>query len=95
MGRKEGESYIQWRQRVLDPISPTFCAAKNLNATIWLGSGTTSSCHHPPAHRIPLQEVLKDHRAIHSTNHPNLLTHPVERSISWANLIQRLVFSKA
>ena len=54
-------------QRVLDDLSPSFCAAKWYNATIWLGSGMTTSCHHPPAHKINLDDVARDPSAIHNT----------------------------
>ena len=57
-----------FRQEVLDPLSSSFCAAKWYNATIWLGSGQTTSCHHPPAHKIPSVELLKENpKLIHNT----------------------------
>lgn len=58
---------IEFRKQVLDPISPSFCAAKWYNATIWLGSGMTTSCHHPPAHRINEQEIKLYPSRIHNT----------------------------
>lgn len=67
MPKKANESYQDYRERVINSISPSFCGAKWYNATIWLGSGTTASCHHPPAHKIPLDEVLANYRAIHNT----------------------------
>jgi hypothetical protein len=57
---------LEFRQAVLDPISASFCAAKWYNATIWLGSGQTTSCHHPPAHAIG-PEFRTNPRAIHNT----------------------------
>jgi hypothetical protein len=63
------ESLQQYRDRVLDSKSRSFCGAKWFNATTWLGSGMTASCHHPPAHKIPLVEVEEDFTAIHNTNH--------------------------
>ena len=69
MPKKNNESLIEYRDRVIDSVSPSFCAAKWLNATIWLGSGTTASCHHPPAHKIPLEEVAVNFTAIHNTRH--------------------------
>jgi len=48
---------LEFRQQVLDPLSASFCAAKWYNATIWLGSGQTTSCHHPPAHLIDKDKV--------------------------------------
>lgn len=69
MPKKPNESLQQYRDRVLDSKSTSFCGAKWYNATTWLGSGTTASCHHPPAHKIPLVEVEEDFTAIHNTKH--------------------------
>jgi hypothetical protein len=57
---------LEFRQQVLDPISASFCGAKWYNATIWLGSGQTTSCHHPPAHAIG-EEFRINPKAIHNT----------------------------
>lgn len=69
MPKKPDESLQQYRDRVLDRKSKSFCGAKWFNATTWLGSGTTASCHHPPAHQIPLVEVQENFTAIHNTKH--------------------------
>ena len=58
---------LEFKQQVLDPKSASFCAAKWYNATIWLGSGMTTSCHHPPAHRIDAEEIKINPKAIHNT----------------------------
>jgi hypothetical protein len=58
---------LEFRQQVLDTKSASFCGAKWYNATIWLGSGMTTSCHHPPAHRIPLADIQVNPRGIHNT----------------------------
>jgi len=58
---------LEFRKQVLDPISDSFCGAKWYNATIWLGSGMTTSCHHPPAHRVSVEEVQANPRALHNT----------------------------
>ena len=58
---------LEFRQQVLDTKSASFCAAKWYNATIWLGSGQTTSCHHPPAHSIDLEEIKTRPGAIHNT----------------------------
>jgi hypothetical protein len=57
---------LTFRREVLDTISPSFCGAKWYNATIWLGSGQTTSCHHPPAHAIG-DEFRTNPKAIHNT----------------------------
>ena len=59
---------IEFRQQVLDPISGSFCAAKWYNATIWLGSGQTTSCHHPPAHLVDPDQVRTNPRLLHNTD---------------------------
>jgi organic radical activating enzyme len=58
---------LDYKHTVLDPISPSFCAAKWYNATIWLGSGQTTSCHHPPAHAIDVEAIALDPSALHNT----------------------------
>lgn len=58
---------LEFRQQILDTKSASFCGAKWYNATIWLGSGMTTSCHHPPAHRIPVEDIRVNPRAIHNT----------------------------
>lgn len=63
----------KWQSRLdetskrLDKISPTFCAAKWLQSTLHLESGTTHSCHHPPAHKVPLEELAQSVDALHNT----------------------------
>jgi len=69
MPARHNESLQQYKNRVLDTKSKSFCGAKWFNATTWLGNGTTASCHHPPAHHIPLEEVEADFTAIHNTVH--------------------------
>lgn len=58
---------LEFRQQVLDPISSSFCAAKWYNATIWLGSGMTTSCHHPPAHKVEVVDLISNPKALHNT----------------------------
>jgi len=48
-------------------ISPTFCLAKWKNVSMNLTSGRTHSCYHPPEHKIPLDELKKNHTALHNT----------------------------
>jgi organic radical activating enzyme len=58
---------LEFKQQVLDTKSASFCAAKWYNATIWLGSGQTTSCHHPPAHAIDTEAIKTNPSAIHNT----------------------------
>jgi organic radical activating enzyme len=59
---------LEFKHTVLDPLSASFCAAKWYNATIWLGSGQTTSCHHPPAHLIDKDQVQINPRLLHNTD---------------------------
>ena len=58
---------LEFKHTVLDPLSASFCAAKWYNATIWLGSGQTTSCHHPPAHLVDKDKVGINPRLLHNT----------------------------
>jgi len=65
--KKPEETYLQYKQRVLDTKSASFCGAKWYNATIWLGSGQTTSCHHPLPHAVSVEQVLANPAALHNT----------------------------
>lgn len=65
----------EYREQVLDVLSPSFCGAKWYNASIWLNNGMTTSCHHPPAHKIPLEELEKSYKALHNTEYKKLVRH--------------------
>lgn len=57
------------RMTKLTKISPTMCSAKWLQSTTYLMNGWTHSCHHPSPHKIPLDEVLDNPKALHNTQH--------------------------
>ena len=59
--------HLKFRKEVLDPLSPSFCGAKWYNATIWLGSGKTTSCHHPTPHSVSVEAVEENFKALHNT----------------------------
>ena len=67
MPRLNNETDLEYKQRVLDSKSASFCGAKWYNATIWLGSGMTTSCHHPLPHKVSLDEIKIDPAALHNT----------------------------
>lgn len=67
MPKLNNESLIEYKQRVIDTKSASFCGAKWYNATIWLGSGQTTSCHHPLPHAINPQTIQFNPKAIHNT----------------------------
>jgi len=58
---------LEYKKSILDTKSASFCGAKWYNATIWLGSGMTTSCHHPLPHKINLEEIKTNPSAIHNT----------------------------
>lgn len=51
----------------LNKVSPCMCLAKWTSVTLHLESGTTHSCHHPQAHKIPLDELKENVAALHNT----------------------------
>lgn len=59
------KDYLKYIEKLTG--SKSFCMAKWANATIWLGSGMTTSCHHPPAHKIP-DEVKHNPALLHNTD---------------------------
>lgn len=67
MPKQPNETLIEYKERVIDTKSASFCGAKWYNATIWLGSGQTTSCHHPLPHAIDAQEIVFNPKAIHNT----------------------------
>ena len=67
MPRIKNESDLEYKRRVIDIKSESFCGAKWYNATIWLGSGQTTSCHHPLPHQVSVEEVEANPKALHNT----------------------------
>jgi hypothetical protein len=72
---------LKYKQKVLDAISSSFCAAKWYNATIWLGSGQTTSCHHPPAHAIDAEAIKTNPKALHNTTQKKLDRSQMRRGL--------------
>ena len=67
MPRINNETDLEYKRRVIDIKSESFCGAKWYNATIWLGSGMTTSCHHPLPHKVSVEEIQANPRALHNT----------------------------
>ena len=67
-----GNKDLDYKKQVLDTKSASFCGAKWYNATIWLGSGMTTSCHHPLPHKIDVEEIKKNPKALHNTKEKKL-----------------------
>jgi organic radical activating enzyme len=68
MPRINNETDLEYKRRVIDIKSESFCGAKWYNATIWLGSGQTTSCHHPLPHAIDVSELSSNPKALHNTS---------------------------
>jgi len=67
MPKLTNETDLVYKRRVIDIKSDSFCGAKWYNATIWLGSGQTTSCHHPPAHHVDVDTVTINPKALHNS----------------------------
>lgn len=67
MPKKPNETDQEYKRRVIDIKSESFCGAKWYNATIWLGSGQTTSCHHPLPHAIDRELIKTNPSALHNT----------------------------
>lgn len=67
MPKQNNETDLEYKRRVIDIKSESFCGAKWYNATIWLGSGMTTSCHHPLPHKVEVGDVILNHKALHNT----------------------------
>ena len=53
----------------LNEVSPSFCLAKWYSVSLHLPTGKTHSCYHPPAHNIPMNELMQSSDALHNTEH--------------------------
>lgn len=65
--RKPGRETDHEILKYINTFSESFCLAKWYNATIWLGSGMTTSCHHPLPHKIDEQVIRFNPKALHNT----------------------------
>jgi organic radical activating enzyme len=52
---------------ITNETSPTFCLAKWHHVTLYLQTGETHSCYHPPPHKIDIDEIKKNPSALHNT----------------------------
>lgn len=52
---------------ILNSVSPSFCLAKWYQLTLYLQNGFNHSCHHPSPHKIPLDELEQNYKALHNT----------------------------
>lgn len=68
MSKPIRDQYItDWKKRVLDTKSASFCGAKWYNASMWLNAGWTASCFHNPVHMIDVDAIKTNPKALHNT----------------------------
>jgi organic radical activating enzyme len=79
MPRQNNETELEYKRRVIDIKSESFCGAKWYNATIWLGSGMTTSCHHPLPHKVEIEDVVRNPKALHNTQRKKMEREQMQR----------------
>jgi organic radical activating enzyme len=52
---------------IINEVSPSFCLAKWYHTTLYLQTGETHSCYHPPPHKIDVKDIKKNPSALHNT----------------------------
>lgn len=62
------ESLRKWRDKHLNSISPSFCAAKWYNVSLHLGHGFKNSCHLPLPHPIDVNKLKDNPGELHNTD---------------------------
>jgi organic radical activating enzyme len=84
------EQLSNWRDKNLNSISCSFCAAKWYNVSLHLGHGFTNSCHLPLPHPIDLEKIKTNPSALHNTDFKKEIrkmmlegTKPAECSYCW------------
>ncbi len=66
-GNEERIELLQLKRDEINTVSPSFCSAKWLQTTLYLQNGFNHSCHHPSAHKIPIEEVNANPAALHNS----------------------------
>jgi len=61
------KDYIIKIKDQINKVSPSLCLAKWDQTTIYLQTGETHSCYHPPPHQISLEEIKDNPSALHNT----------------------------
>jgi pyruvate-formate lyase-activating enzyme len=62
-------SRLERTRDLLGGVSDSFCLAKWFQTTLYLQNGYNHSCHHPSPHKIPLDEIKRNYKALHNTQH--------------------------
>ena len=60
---------LELKRDKINTISHSFCSAKWLQTSLYLQNGFNHSCHHPSAHKIPVEEVLANPAALHNSKY--------------------------
>ena len=68
MSNEQQIAILEEKRKKINEISPSFCAAKWLQTTLYLQNGYNHSCHHPSPHKIPEEEVIKNPAALHNSS---------------------------
>jgi len=68
-GNEERIELLELKRDEINSVSPSFCTAKWLQTTLYLQNGYNHSCHHPSAHKIPVEEVKANPAALHNSNY--------------------------
>jgi len=63
---------LEETKKKLDDVGCGMCLAKWTQTTIYLHNGQTHSCHHPPTHPIPIEEIKRNPTALHNTHYKKL-----------------------
>ena len=79
MPKINNETDLEYKHRVIDIKSKSFCGAKWYNATIWLGSGQTTSCHHPLPHAVDVDDIQHNPAALHNTQRKKMEREQMQR----------------
>jgi len=51
----------------LKDVSDSFCLAKWYQLTLYLQNGFNHSCHHPSPHKVSIEELNQNYKALHNT----------------------------
>jgi len=55
-------------KELVNSVGPGYCLAKFSQVTLHLKTGLVHSCHHPKAHKIPVEEIERDPKALFNTS---------------------------
>jgi hypothetical protein len=64
-----GPENIENVKNLLNDTGCGFCLAKFTQVTMHLGTGLVHSCHHPAAHKVPVEELANNPGALFNSNH--------------------------